>query len=209
MDRDLDQDDQETLGSTQECRFYTYAWLRENGTPFYVGKGCGSRAWVKHRNWDPPPKDRILILKSSLTEEEAYKHEVYMIFVLGRKFEGGLLHNCHSGGSGGFTASPETLARMSAAQKGRIVTPDHRQKISESLKHLPPPRWYNKDGHNIMVRDGHPPEGYVPGRALSKDWGPSDRKGRVWWNNGEREVWREVKPDETWLRGRLKRSSIG
>lgn len=68
--------------------FYVYAFLRENGSPYYVGKGRGKRAWNRaSQAGRRPPKDdsRILILKKSLTEEEAFKHERYMITVLGRK----------------------------------------------------------------------------------------------------------------------------
>jgi hypothetical protein len=81
--------------------FYTYAWLRENGTPYYVGKGKGNRAYSRRRK-GCPPRERVLILKQNLTEEEALKHEIYMIYVLGRKDqnEKGILINLTNGGEG-------------------------------------------------------------------------------------------------------------
>ena len=60
--------------------FYTYAYLRKDGTPYYIGKGKGNRAYKKgNRLFAPPPKDRIIKLKQNITEEEAFKHEIYMI----------------------------------------------------------------------------------------------------------------------------------
>jgi hypothetical protein len=44
-------------------KYYTYAYLRENGTPYYVGRGKGERAYQKHTNVKTPPKERILFLK--------------------------------------------------------------------------------------------------------------------------------------------------
>ena len=84
-------------------RFYTYAYLREDRTPYYVGKGCGKRIYSTNRSGLKPPKDksRILILKQNLTEEEAFKHEKYMITVFGRKdLSTGILHNRTDGGDG-------------------------------------------------------------------------------------------------------------
>ena len=79
--------------------FYTYAYLREDGTPYYIGKGSGNRAYQDDsRCCARPPKNRILIMKNNLSEEEAYKHEVYMIYHYGRKLDGGILHNINFGG---------------------------------------------------------------------------------------------------------------
>ena len=58
-------------------RFYTYAYLREDRTPYYIGKGKGSRIYRKTRRIKPPKdKSRIIFLKQNLTEEQAFKHEI-------------------------------------------------------------------------------------------------------------------------------------
>ena len=75
-------------------RYYTYAYLRLDGTPYYVGMGRGRRAYSKQHRVKVPPVDRILFLKKNLTHSEAVKHEIYMIAVLGRKDLGsGILRN--------------------------------------------------------------------------------------------------------------------
>jgi hypothetical protein len=93
-----------------EKTYYTYAYLREDRTPYYVGKGRGTRAYRKDRVGVKPPnnKNRILILKKDITEEEAFKHEIYMISVFGRKDLGtGILHNRTDGGEGSSNVSEE------------------------------------------------------------------------------------------------------
>jgi len=104
--------------------YYTYAYLREDRTPYYIGKGKGGRAYKKGSRVFAPPKDksRIIFLKQNLTEEEAFKHEIYMIAVFGRKDLGtGILHNRTNGGDGvsGFIKSKETLEKMSISMLGK------------------------------------------------------------------------------------------
>jgi hypothetical protein len=82
--------------------FYTYAYLREDGTPYYIGKGKKDRIHNPlHNSIHLPPKERRIFLKQNLTEEEAFKHEIYMIDVFGRKDLGtGILRNMTNGGQG-------------------------------------------------------------------------------------------------------------
>jgi len=99
--------------------YYTYAFLREDRTPYYIGKGKDNRAYRRRNKGEiKPPKDksRILILKKNLTEEESFKHEVYMIAVFGRKDLGtGILHNRTDGGEGvsGALRSEEYKRKLS------------------------------------------------------------------------------------------------
>jgi len=123
--------------------YYTYAYLREDGTPYCIGKGKENRAYAKHRrkkNLSVPPKERILILKQNLKEEEAFRHEIYMIAVFGRKDLGtGILRNLTNGGDGasgsipwntGKKLSKKHCEKLSAAGKGRKKSEEHKRKIS-------------------------------------------------------------------------------
>jgi hypothetical protein len=111
--------------------YYTYAYLREDRTPYYIGKGRGKRIYSKNRAIKPPKdKSRILFLKKNLTEAEAFKHEVYMIFVLGRKDLGtGILRNLTNGGEGtsGAVQSEEKKRKCSVARKGIYTGEKHSQ----------------------------------------------------------------------------------
>ena len=114
--------------------YYTYAYLREDKTPYYIGKGKGDRIYSKSRRIKPPKdKSRIIYLKQNLTEEEAFRHEIYMIDVFGRKDLGtGILQNLTNGGDGtsGWVPSEETRRKMS----GRIPSEETRAKMSEARK---------------------------------------------------------------------------
>jgi hypothetical protein len=114
--------------------FYTYAYLREDGSPYYVGKGKGRRAFRRERAIPVPPRERILFLKKNLTEEEAFRHEVYMIAILGRKNQGtGILRNLTDGGEGhsGFIISEERREQM-RARRGWKHSAESRKKISQT-----------------------------------------------------------------------------
>jgi hypothetical protein len=111
--------------------FYTYAYLREDRTPYYIGKGKYKhktnqkyyRAYCGKHYVPIPPKERVLILKSDITEEKSLNHERYMIGVLGRKDNGtGILRNLTDGGEGtsGFKHSDEYKKNISIRMKNWI-----------------------------------------------------------------------------------------
>ena len=110
--------------------FYTYLWLREDGTPYYVGKGKGNRAYVNHRI-GKAPLGRIVIYPAE-SEVDAFETEVALIWYYGRKDLGtGCLRNLTDGGDGvsGHRHSAESIKRMQEAYRPPI-TKEQRAKIS-------------------------------------------------------------------------------
>lgn len=102
--------------------YYTYAYVRKNGTPYYIGKGSGNRAWAKHTFRIPSNLNQIVILESNLTEIGAFALERRMIRWHGRKDLGtGILRNHTDGGEGvsGFSHSDETKRLLSIQQLGK------------------------------------------------------------------------------------------
>jgi hypothetical protein len=124
-------------------RFYTYAYLRVDRTPYYIGKGQTGRIYQKGGKPCGVPRDksRIIFLKKNLTEEEAFKHEIYMIDVFGRIDLGtGILHNKTNGGEGcsGWIMPDEVKKKIGAKNKGnkncldRKISEETKRKISEA-----------------------------------------------------------------------------
>jgi hypothetical protein len=106
------------------CGFYVYAYLREDSTPYYIGKGKGKRAWAHQRDeavHAPIDHSRIKIIAHRLEEHESFLLEILLIKQLGRKDKGtGILRNLSDGGQGpsGLTRSTETRQRMARSKKG-------------------------------------------------------------------------------------------
>jgi NUMOD3 motif len=117
--------------------FYTYAYLREDLSPYYVGKGKGDRAFLAERRNKPPCLDRIVLLRENMNEKQAFAHEIEMIKAWGRKDLGtGILRNLTDGGEGvsGIRRSDEYREMMSLKFKNRTMSKEHKLNISLSLK---------------------------------------------------------------------------
>ncbi len=83
--------------------FYVYLYLRDDGTPYYVGKGKDGRAWNRSGRVVKPPvnEDRIQIVQHQLTEQQAFDLEIELVAEYGRLDEGtGILRNGTDGGEG-------------------------------------------------------------------------------------------------------------
>lgn len=197
--------------------FYTYAWLRVDGTPYYIGKGRKTRAFRKHGPMTPPPKERVLFLKKDLTEAEAFKHEIYMIFLFGRKDKcTGILHNRTDGGEGlagnfgplnpMFGKPRLDLIQRNKDRIGEIRDETYREKISQVTKGELNPM-FGRRRPDLSERNRS--KAGIPLKQETIQKMKEKAKNRMWITNGEKEtlVNRESVIPSGWRLGRKRREN--
>jgi hypothetical protein len=154
--------------------YYVYFYLREDRTPYYVGKGSGKRINQRHKfsggKFLPlPPLDRRVIVKYFNDEEECFLFEEWLIEFYGRKLDGGILNNQCKGG-GGYTRgknfdrkkyNEKNKEKITARQKR--YRENNKEKLNEQKKEYYQKRkeelgsyWYDtisKEEYNEKTRE--------------------------------------------------------
>jgi hypothetical protein len=195
--------------------FVVYAYCREDGTFYYIGKGRPRRPYGK-RKWGinpPKDKDRILILHSGLAETIALDYEEKLILFYGRKDLGtGLLRNMTNGGEGVSGWIPnegwrkkkkESMTGESNPFYGKTHTEEQILKIKEKRKG----KCVGEDNYFFgvhLIGELNPMYGKErPDLAQRNKDNPAAR-GTKWYNNGE--IDKRFHPDnvpEGFVPGRL------
>lgn len=117
--------------------YYVYLYLREDRTPYYVGKGIGKRINQRHKlgknKFLPlPPVDRRVILKHFDNEEDCFVFEEWLIELYGRKLDGGILNNQCKGG-GGCTRG-RNFDRVKYNEKNKDKIASRQKRYREKIK---------------------------------------------------------------------------
>ena len=136
--------------------YYVYQYLREDGTPYYIGKGKNNRAYVNNRRINKPTDpNRIEIVRDQLTEQEAFTLEIDLIALYGRKDLGtGILRNLTNGGEGvsGRIDAVETIQKRVSKNIGKKRTPEQRQRMSDAQKNRPARVYSNEQKSEISKK---------------------------------------------------------
>lgn len=166
-------------------KFYVYALYRLDGTPFYIGKGCGAR-WLHHEKESQQKfnsstnklKTRIIrkiqatgniVPKQKLAyfvdEQAAFDYEKFLILSIGMRVRStGPLANLSFGGEGqqGYRHKQSTKDKIGAASKGEKNPAFGKGGTFKGMKHT--------EEHKQYLRERYKGEGNpMYGKTVSEE----------------------------------------
>lgn len=108
----------------ESLKYYVYAFVRESGVPYYIGRGCGYRVSDKTNRVIKPKADgsNVKIIKDMLSLEQANALEIALIAFWGRRClePNGVLRNMQDGGLGGSPGRVMTEKQKEALRKAHL-----------------------------------------------------------------------------------------
>jgi hypothetical protein len=164
-------------------QFYTYLYLRYDGTPYYVGKGSGKRAFSSRHRVRLPRDRKFILLQDHDTESDALFAEQLLIAAYGRKdLDTGCLRNWTNGGEGVSGISDEARRKKVEISLGNQFglgyrhTAEAKLRIGKAVSSIPHP-WskgffkgrHHSEASRRKISDGKQQKICINGHTLSED----------------------------------------